>query len=389
MFVYLNLFSRNCSKVFIIFGLVILPLLSSAETPSDKDSSEKKGFDSRMYIGAGIGQSLMSPKTAGTIYSVDDDKDFSYRIYFGKDLSESLSLEMALANLGTTTLKPTGMIDYSVTSLNILYYFYEQGENDHEGWGSYIKAGLATLDTSATVPYIQNNSAQLTFGIGAEYGWKNGFAARIDLESYDEDAALLTVGLLYRFGKKDKKPMRKDSDSDGVFDDNDQCPATPITKKVDAEGCELVSDKDGDGAPDEIDQCPNTIKGANVNNVGCAIFETKIEGINFKVNSADLTEDSKLILNNVVDALLKFNTVRIEIQAHTDSQGKETYNLNLSQSRAKSVVIYLKSKGIVEDRMEFKGYGETQPFFDNNTKEGRAKNRRVEFRVLDSGLSAE
>ena len=178
-----------------------------------------------------------------------------------------------------------------------------------------------------------------------------------------------------------------DSDRDGVVDSIDQCPSSAENEQVDETGCN--KDADGDGVLDEADQCPDTVKGASINAAGCAIFETKIEGINFKTGSADLTDSSKVILDQAAEALLKSAAVRIEIQAHTDNQGKEAKNLLLSETRAKSVSDYLESKGISGDRMEAKGYGETQPFVSNKTPEGRAKNRRVEFRVLATGSNVE
>ena len=81
--------------------------------------------------------------------------------------------------------------------------------------------------------------------------------------------------------------------------------------------------------------------------------------------------------------MLKDNpTVKIEISGHTDNVGKPADNLALSNSRAKSVVNYLISKGIAAQRLVAKGYGETKPMADNKTEEGKAKNRRTELKVI-------
>jgi len=72
-------------------------------------------------------------------------------------------------------------------------------------------------------------------------------------------------------------------------------------------------------------------------------------------------------------------TYKVQIDGHTDSQGKDEYNQALSDSRAASVKAYLASKGIAESRLSSAGYGETKPVADNNTAAGRAKNRRVEM----------
>ena len=176
-----------------------------------------------------------------------------------------------------------------------------------------------------------------------------------------------------------------DTDNDGVEDGSDQCPATPDGDPVDANGCTIDGDADGDGVLDSLDQCPDTILEANVNKKGCAIFESTIDGVKFKPGSSDLDTNTKVILDVAVAALLKFPDIRVEIQAHTDSQGSLAYNRNLSDIRAKSVGDYLESKGIRRDRMEVVGYGETRPLATNQTREGRAQNRRVEFHLLDRG----
>jgi outer membrane protein OmpA-like peptidoglycan-associated protein len=75
-------------------------------------------------------------------------------------------------------------------------------------------------------------------------------------------------------------------------------------------------------------------------------------------------------------------TIKIELSGHTDSKGSDDYNQRLSESRAKACVDYLISKGIKADRMVWKGYGETKPIDTNDTDEGRANNRRTEFKIL-------
>jgi len=72
------------------------------------------------------------------------------------------------------------------------------------------------------------------------------------------------------------------------------------------------------------------------------------------------------------------------VAGHTDSSGNDMLNMELSQSRAESVVEYLVSAGIARERMKAKGYGESRPVADNATAEGRAKNRRVELKRLDN-----
>ncbi len=180
-----------------------------------------------------------------------------------------------------------------------------------------------------------------------------------------------------------------DSDRDGVPDYLDKCPGTPAGVKVDAVGCPL--DSDHDGVPDYLDKCPDTPAGTKVDASGCpirAVFETGkrtliLEGVNFETNKAQLTPDSRAVLDKVAESLLAYPELRVEVQGHTDSRGSKALNTKLSQARAETVREYLISKGVAASRLHAKGYGPSTPIADHKTEAGRAKNRRVELVKID------
>ncbi|HRI80306.1 MAG TPA: OmpA family protein, partial [Cyclobacteriaceae bacterium] len=108
----------------------------------------------------------------------------------------------------------------------------------------------------------------------------------------------------------------------------------------------------------------------------------RLKNIYFDFNKATLKQESYIELNKVVEFLDQNTSVEIEIAGHTDSKGTDEYNLTLSQGRSQSVVEYLISQGINRSRLTAHGYGEGKPIDTNDTDEGRANNRRVEFTVL-------
>lgn len=110
--------------------------------------------------------------------------------------------------------------------------------------------------------------------------------------------------------------------------------------------------------------------------------EIRLRGVTFVTGSADLTPPSRATLNRVAALLKQAPAVRAEVQGHTDNQGAPAANLALSTSRAKAVVAYLATRGIAGNRLVAKGYGQTKPVAPNGTEAGRAKNRRVVFKVL-------
>ncbi len=147
-------------------------------------------------------------------------------------------------------------------------------------------------------------------------------------------------------------------------------------------------DRDQDGVLDNFDRCPDTVKGALVDETGCQVKfqapDLSLEGIGFESGSAVLTPASVKVLNQAAEVLAKMEDKTLTIAGHTDSQGPETQNLELSLARATAVKRFLTQRGVAARRLRVAGFGESQPIADNATAEGRARNRRVEFR-LDSG----
>jgi OOP family OmpA-OmpF porin len=181
----------------------------------------------------------------------------------------------------------------------------------------------------------------------------------------------------------DAKGCPKDSDGDGVYDGCDKCPGTPKCAVVDANGC--PKDEDGDGVYDGCDKCPGTPKGVEVDEVGCPKCDlSPLEGINFQFDKSDVVPAPNPVLDLAVELLKRCDsTHKIEVQGHTCSLGSDEYNMKLGLRRAEATKTYLISRGINGDMLVTKSYGESKPAFPNDTKENRAKNRRIELHVLD------
>jgi outer membrane protein OmpA-like peptidoglycan-associated protein len=108
-----------------------------------------------------------------------------------------------------------------------------------------------------------------------------------------------------------------------------------------------------------------------------------LEGVEFDYDKATLRPEAAAILDKAADALQHWSSANIEVAGHTDNKGSDDYNMKLSEQRAEAVRNYLISKGVAAERLSAKGYGETKPVADNNTEEGRFKNRRVELQRLN------
>ena len=164
-------------------------------------------------------------------------------------------------------------------------------------------------------------------------------------------------------------------------------------------GEEQSRDSDGDGVPDAIDNCPHQ-KGP-ADNAGCpraekqivALRETRLDILDkvyFAPGKAAIQPRSMRLLNQIARVLKSHpEVVRIEVQGHTDSSGGTAMNMTLSQARAEAVVGALIRRGVSADRMVARGFGPTQPIATNTTRQGRERNRRVEFRVAQRRTAGE
>ena len=222
----------------------------------------------------------------------------------------------------------------------------------------------------------------------------------------DTDSDALGDGVEVRTGTD---PLRPDTDGDGLLDgaedanrdgrldDGETAPRAAATDGRGApDGFEVGrpgydprdpsdDDADRDGVVDHLDQCLGTAPGTEVDERGCAIMRPEIvlQGIEFAFDRADILPESEPALRRALQILIDNPDVRVEIGGHTDAVGSVAHNRTLSRARATAVRDWLVEHGIARSRMTVQGYGHTRPVADNDTEEGRQRNRRIEFRRLD------
>jgi outer membrane protein OmpA-like peptidoglycan-associated protein len=193
-------------------------------------------------------------------------------------------------------------------------------------------------------------------------------------------------------------PVTSDRDADGIVDLQDKCPDDPedMDHLQDTDGCP-EKDADADGVLDVRDACPLVpgIEQGDPKRDGCSarapqklVVEADkgelrlLEPIQFETGTAEIKDVSYPLLNEVVGVMTDAPDIRLAVHGHTDSRGSVAYNKDLSQKRARAVVTYLTSKGVAANRLEAQGFGPEKPIAPNDTDQGRARNRRVEFKIL-------
>ncbi len=190
-----------------------------------------------------------------------------------------------------------------------------------------------------------------------------------------------------------------DNDDDQIPDTDDACPdqREDLDGFQDEDGCP-DTDNDQDGVPDIDDACPDEPEdmdqyededGCPEDQAVAVITSEEIvikDQIHFETAKATLRHESLATLDEVLGILERNPQVRVSIEGHTDDVGSERFNQELSEARARSVLRYLvehaQDSSFMEDRLSIEGYGESRPIADNSTPEGKARNRRVEFKIL-------
>ncbi|MBN1301430.1 MAG: OmpA family protein [Melioribacteraceae bacterium] len=171
-----------------------------------------------------------------------------------------------------------------------------------------------------------------------------------------------------------------DNDNDLVPDYLDKCPDTPRNVLVDSLGCPL--DTDRDGVPDYLDLCPDTEEGSKVDSTGCYKLDDSknfIESIiiYFESGNADLDEQAESKLNKLVFYMNNYENIKWYIEGHKDRIERSSGEEDISLTRAKNVLDFLLRKGVSIKKLEIFNKGDGFSVADNNTIDGRSKNRRV------------
>jgi outer membrane protein OmpA-like peptidoglycan-associated protein len=270
-----------------------------------------------------------------------------------------------------------------------------------------------------------------------------GAGTRLFTDGYGSPDFRILASIGYWFSLKDKVPPSEppkyafenskvekeaDRDGDGYPDSIDKCPDIKEDGKEPhpSDGCPADADRDGDGIPDSVDACPDVKEDKDgiadsdgcpeddADNDGIADGKDKcpmepgpeskiaekngcpsltrftddgeiqlLEPIQFDTGKATIKAVSFPILDEVMTLMKARKDLRVGVYGHTDSVGSDQANLMLSKNRAAACVKYLVDHGIAANRLESEGFGESKPITTNDTAEGRAKNRRTEFKVLD------
>jgi len=242
------------------------------------------------------------------------------------------------------------LLGYQVYGINALAYLFNSrsgsllntstsGLHRREGLSFFGRFGIGGLQNNSDLDYERDYASHAVFGLGLEYGFRNGFALRAEIQGFDEDARYVSASVLKRFGK-----VRT---------------VAPVVV-----------------APEPVEPAPVV---APIE--APTLFKPVVAPyIYFAFDESTLSEDAKARLVTYVEAI-QDTELDIYVEGHTDWIGGESYNDSLSLRRARAVRDHLVTLGIDAERIQAVGLGESFPLSSNDNAEGRAENRRAEMRL--------
>lgn len=302
-------------------------------------------------------------------YIREVEKDLGVDLGLGFNLSEEWALEGWYGRSDAENKAGTKEILVETASINALRYL---GENQKTRPFLSIGASREMFNPDRGRSLSDNT---LDLGIGVKHYYENNLILRGDLiaRAFDDEQNDLTfdkvarISIGYAFG--------------GSSASSSKPKPAPVTAESSPEPQTLV-DSDNDGVYDNADSCPNTPVLLKVDENGCKIILSETVSIDLNIqfpNNSDEISDGYL---NEIDRVAKFmqqyEGTEVEVRGYTDDRGAASYNQQLSEKRAKAVAAKLVENFSVDsDRVSAVGFGETNPIADNETAEGRSQNRRV------------
>lgn len=341
----------------LLFIVVCGTLQAGAQTPEYPNAVQ-------LYISALDYPSLnVQNKSSDPIYSYNTAYGLGYGRNFGKLFNIQLPLRVfnhkQLNSINGTRLGKEGIFTTNDWRIGADLLLEAQHWYTGKKWVPYVHTGFGfNYGFKSKV-----SDLQIPLGIGMRWNFHPNFVAYLQPQmrwSVNGNAhhAAYTAGLIFQF-RKGKGPLLVkhdgDRDKDGVKDSKDRCPDSP--GPASNEGCPVVTE----GVKQTLNYAASNIE--------------------FELGLAALKGNSYSILDGIADIMKKYPNYHLSIEGHTDNTGTPATNQTLSVNRAEVCKEYLMVRGIPASRITTKGFGDTRPLTTNDTEEGKARNRRVEFKL--------
>lgn len=359
------------------------------------------------YVGAGAGVSRLSPDTEGSNYTLADDSSVATGIYLGRDITNSVSAELAFTDLGKATLSGGESITYRSFSIGGIAYLFGSGDirDRQQGTSSYLRLGFNSIENDASIDLNKADNTALWLGVGVQLPVGKQWGLRAELTSFDGDVQTAMASVYWRTAADQRTSAHSRT-----------LPGTAAVATLSApqpNAARPTATQPNAARPNAAQppQPPATVKStppAPVSNSapltlprvttsascsvpaigeprdknGCALFSGILEGVDFQPGTSQLTALAQRVLDQLAVSLKRYPDVIVEVQVHTEPFVDANRAMQLSRERVLAVARYLSQQLVDVKRLRARAFGSTQPRTDNRTEEGRRLNNRVLLRVL-------
>ncbi|MEE9333871.1 MAG: OmpA family protein [Granulosicoccaceae bacterium] len=386
--------TNNLTAITRVVGLFLLVMCSSVWS-----------LDNQWYFGIGGGVSILEPNPDEPGLNVDNNQGTLVSLFLGRDIDERTSVQLQAFGIGEAELTNGQTVGYTAVDASVLYRFYDTRDRQLRpgslGTALFGRFGLGFADRDTTVPVGNNQDIYFGAGGGAEFFLTQNIAVRVEAYYHDQDIVTAQLSLLTRFGGRRTQTRRPpDIPAPEVQGPELSSPALPKPASpaaqlpvpalpspgvieeplpaVDEPVPQLNNDSDSDGVLNAADACPSSTIGYPVGKSGCPLFDGVLSGVQFIDGTSELAENASVQLDYLANLLKRYPIARIELLAHTDSQGDVRSQSILTRARLRTVGTYMIGQGIRANRLVLRSFGGTRPIYDNATSRGRLANNRFE-----------
>jgi len=353
--------------------------------------------DKSWYAGVAGGASSLRPGTKNSPFKIDSSLSVGGGVFIGYDHSPRISFEGGYSYLGDATLSSAngkGDISYSALSAGALMYLYGDDMDiaERNGFIGYLRLGLNSMSNSSSpsIPLEKEDNTGIWAGVGVEWPLNHNLNLRGELTSFDGDAQTARLSVLFRPRAGTETP-RGDDESEQQDAVLTQQVAEPEQLESESKQQETTPDSDIEQeTPDAVQPsiaiadiaCTAPASNEPIDARGCALFGGLLSGVEFASGTANLTPESASQLDSLGENLLRYNTILIEIQSHTESFGDLTRAKDIAKQRTIAIARQLVERGVPVSRLKARAFGHSSPLAPDNTDEGRQQNNRIELLVL-------
>ncbi len=371
-------YTRRQYQVRSLLVLAALPLVLMASPGAEASDTAKK-----WELGIGVGQSTHDPDLADSL-SVDDENDTALRASVAYLINDIWAAQLRYTELGTIDVlgnSNSAPIDSSAVELNARYRLPWL---TNSAWYPYVLAGASQVSSDADAVNLEDDSGtylQLGAGINRDF---NSWSAGLEYTSYNSDLSAVVVSVYKRFGKSKMNETSSFTEEPAPVEEiADAAEETQEAEEVDADDEQVAEAEDlvEESLEPVSEPVSELATNSEVSAETIALIQSKT--VYFDQNSSILSRSERKNLDNFAELLLANPKLSLKVEAHSDSVGEEKYNLFISERRAKRVKDYLAAKGVPAEQLDTRGIGEGFPVASNDTDEGRAMNRRVEFVISE------